>query len=85
MTSLRSNTLDNGGRCESCNRPESKYETQQIYPVYLGGYAVPVRGTMWMSPKCLALVEERDKGLPPGKGKFTKEQLSRLKAIGPGF
>ena len=61
MTKAWSHPLDNGGRCESCNRPETEWMTQQTYPVYMGpemGW-----GTMWLCLKCLEEHKLRDKGL----------------------
>lgn len=50
MTKRKSYINDNGGRCESCNRPESIYEVQRTWPVLLGGGLG--WGTMWLCPKC---------------------------------
>ena len=35
MTKAYSEAGDNGGRCESCNQPETELQTQQTYPVKL--------------------------------------------------
>ena len=61
MTKAYSEAGDNGGRCESCNQPETELQTQQTYPVKLadgsGGY---VHGTMWLCPACFREHQERD-------------------------
>jgi hypothetical protein len=54
---------DNAGRCESCNRPETEYQTQTAYPVKLGagwGFGSTCMGTMWLCPRCLKEHQERD-------------------------
>lgn len=48
---------DNGGRCESCDRPDSAYELQIGYPVLLGGGIG--WGKMWLCPTCLKAHQER--------------------------
>jgi hypothetical protein len=58
MTKAHSEVGDNGGRCESCDGPETPYQTQETYPVMLGGGLG--RGTMWLCPECLAEHQERD-------------------------
>lgn len=57
MTKARSYLGDNGGRCESCDRPESAKESQVAYPVMLGGGLG--LGTMWLCPSCLKEQQER--------------------------
>lgn len=59
MTSARSEIDDNGGRCESCDRPESIHMAQTTYPVLLGGEIG--WGTMWLCPDCLKKHKERDR------------------------
>lgn len=56
---------DNAGRCESCNLPETVGQTQQAYPVKLGGYGgEPVLGSMWLCPACLSSHQARDEARP---------------------
>lgn len=57
MTKAHSEAGDNGGRCESCDRPETEFETQVTYPVLLAGLGM---GTMWLCPKCFCEHEARD-------------------------
>lgn len=59
MTKAHSMLDDNGGRCECCNKPETKYQEQRTYPVRLGGDLG--MGTMWLCLKCLQEHELRDK------------------------
>ena len=59
MTKAHSEVPDNGGRCSSCNLPESAYMSQSPVPVYLGGGLG--WGTMWMCPACQAKRKERDR------------------------
>lgn len=56
MTKAKSYIDDNGGRCESCNRPESAYEMQEKVDVFLGGGLG--NGTMW---KCKTCIDKRKK------------------------
>lgn len=58
MTKARSYLTDNGGLCESCDRPESEHECQTAYPVLLGGGLG--QGTMWLCPGCLEVHQNRD-------------------------
>ena len=52
---------DNAGRCESCNRPETEYQTQTGWPVELPAYGGgKVMGTMWLCPACLEEKRARD-------------------------
>jgi len=51
MTKSGLDIADNGGRCESCDSPESVYEMQTGYPVLLGGGIG--WGKMWLCPNCL--------------------------------
>ena len=59
MTKAKSFLSDNGGRCESCDLPETQYQMQETYPVFLGGGLG--WGTMWLCPKCLEEHKLRDK------------------------
>ncbi len=51
MTKAYSSPDDNGGRCESCNRPESVYEPQSGVKVLLGGGIG--WSTMYLCPSCV--------------------------------
>jgi hypothetical protein len=51
MTKANSEVSDNGGRCESCDDPETVHQIQETYPILLGGGLG--FGTMWLCPKCL--------------------------------
>jgi len=62
MSEAKARPEDNAGRCESCNRPESAYETQVPFPVLLGGGWGPgatTMGSMWLCPRCLKEHQER--------------------------
>jgi len=59
MTKAHSELSDNGGRCESCNRPESQFEAQTTFRVFLGGGLG--WGTMWLCDACYK--EKTDKGM----------------------
>jgi hypothetical protein len=50
---------DNGGRCESCDDPETAGKPQTGHPVLLGGGLG--WGKMWLCPKCLTEHQERDR------------------------
>lgn len=63
MTCRDSHSLDNGGRCESCDDPATVNMEQRTYPVRLGGGIG--MGTMWLCPKCYAEHEQRDKRKEP--------------------
>lgn len=65
MTKAHSSIDDNGGRCESCDRPESAHEPQSTYPVRLGGGLG--LGTMWLCPTCLKEHQERDAKNEPNR------------------
>lgn len=60
MTKPWSAAGDNGGRCESCDRPETVNQVQQTYPLRMTGESGPVSGTMWLCPQCLSEHRERD-------------------------
>jgi len=64
MTKAHSEPGDNRGLCESCNRPETEFQEQITYPVFLGGGMG--WGTMWLCPECLKKHQERDAGMRPG-------------------
>lgn len=64
MTKAHSEPDDNGGRCESCNRPETIHQTQQTYPIMLGGGLG--LGTLWLCPNCHADHMKRLNGKPAG-------------------
>ncbi len=66
MTDKRSHTRDNAGRCESCDAPDTLYQRQSTYPVYLGGGLG--WGTMWLCDKCQAEALARDGGVRPVPG-----------------
>lgn len=51
MTKVRSELSDNDGKCELCNRTESRNEQQLAHPVLLGGGLG--WGTMWLCYSCL--------------------------------
>ncbi len=63
MTKPYSLPNDNGGLCESCNRPETRDVGQTAYPLKMadgsGGWEW---GTMWLCPDCLKQHQDRDKG-----------------------
>jgi hypothetical protein len=58
VTKAHSELDDNDGRCERCNRPETKGLMQTAEPVYLvGGLGW---GTMWLCNECLRERRERE-------------------------
>lgn len=79
MTNKYSEAGDNNGLCELCSSIVTLFEKQQTYPVLLGGGIG--WGTLWTCAGCRALLEERDRGLSPGKGVFTKAQLAQLDVL----
>jgi hypothetical protein len=58
MTHRHSELGDNGGLCESCNRPETRHQPQSAEPVYLGGGLG--WGIMWLCPSCRAKRKARE-------------------------
>jgi hypothetical protein len=59
MTKAHSELGDNGGRCESCDLPETIHQSQSTIPVFLGGGLGC--GTMWVCPKCLAKHRQKER------------------------
>lgn len=70
MTKAHSTIHDNGGRCESCDRPETVYMGQTTIPVYLAGGLG--WGTMWVCPDCRRKKEEHRRLYEP-----TAEELEQ--------
>jgi hypothetical protein len=73
MTKAHSTIHDNGGRCESCDRPESVREAQTAVEVYFGnelGW-----GTMWPAPSRTRPRSRAGAGLKPGLDRAAGEVL----------